>query len=121
MQRIVDAILLFLDLNFGGTADADDGDAAGQLGKPLLQLFTIVIGAGFLDLGANLLDVAVNLGLPANAIDDGGVFFLGRDLLRPADHVERHVLGPLHSVRYVHQRLIGPSEWRRVEGEFELH
>ncbi|NYJ09541.1 hypothetical protein GGI64_000560 [Rhizobium leguminosarum] len=79
MQRIVDAILLFLDPNFGGTADADDGDAAGQLGKPLLQLFTIVIAAGFLDLGPNLLDAAVNLGLPANAIDDGGVFFLGRD------------------------------------------
>ena len=29
--------------------------------------------------------------------------------------------GPLHSVRYTHQRLIGPSEWRRVEGEFKLH
>jgi len=29
--------------------------------------------------------------------------------------------GPLHSVRYAHQRLIGPSEWSRVEGEFKLH
>jgi len=29
--------------------------------------------------------------------------------------------GPLHSVRYCHQRLIGPNEWRRVEGEFKLH
>ncbi|MBW6424393.1 usg protein [Rhizobium sp. XQZ8] len=29
--------------------------------------------------------------------------------------------GPLHSVRYSHQRLIGPNEWRRVEGEFKLH
>jgi uncharacterized protein Usg len=29
--------------------------------------------------------------------------------------------GPLHSVRYTHQRLIGPNEWRRVEGEFKLH
>ncbi|SCB45349.1 usg protein [Rhizobium lusitanum] len=29
--------------------------------------------------------------------------------------------GPLHSVRYTHQLLIGPSEWRRVEGEFKLH
>ncbi len=28
--------------------------------------------------------------------------------------------GPLHSVRYAHQRLIGPNEWRRVEGEFKL-
>ncbi|KAA0685332.1 aspartate-semialdehyde dehydrogenase [Neorhizobium sp. P12A] len=29
--------------------------------------------------------------------------------------------GPLHSIRYTHQRLIGPNEWRRVEGEFKLH
>lgn len=28
--------------------------------------------------------------------------------------------GPLHSVRYSHQRLIGPNEWRRVDGEFKL-
>lgn len=28
--------------------------------------------------------------------------------------------GPLHSVRYTHQRLIGANEWRRVEGEFKL-
>jgi len=29
--------------------------------------------------------------------------------------------GPLHSVRYSHQRLIGPNEWRCVDGEFKLH
>ncbi|MCZ7865995.1 MULTISPECIES: usg protein [Agrobacterium] len=29
--------------------------------------------------------------------------------------------GPLHSVHYSHQRLIGPNEWRRVDGEFKLH
>ncbi|MEI1250419.1 usg protein [Rhizobium aouanii] len=29
--------------------------------------------------------------------------------------------GPLHSVRYSHQRLIGPHEWRRVTGELRLH
>ncbi|TCR62448.1 usg protein [Rhizobium sp. BK376] len=29
--------------------------------------------------------------------------------------------GPLHSVRYSHQRLVGPNEWRRVEGEFKLN
>ncbi len=28
--------------------------------------------------------------------------------------------GPLHSVRYSHQRLIGPNEWRRVDGAFKL-
>ena len=29
--------------------------------------------------------------------------------------------GPLHSVRYSHQRLIGQNEWRRIDGEFNLH
>ncbi len=29
--------------------------------------------------------------------------------------------GPLHSVRYTHRRLIGPSEWRSVKGELHMH
>ncbi|WP_421855401.1 usg protein [Oricola sp.] len=29
--------------------------------------------------------------------------------------------GPLHSVRYTHQRLIKPGEFHRVDGEFALH
>ncbi|MCJ8521473.1 uncharacterized protein Usg [Pseudorhizobium tarimense] len=29
--------------------------------------------------------------------------------------------GPLHSVRYTHRRLIGPQEWRQINGEFKIH
>lgn len=29
--------------------------------------------------------------------------------------------GPLHSVRYTHQKLIKANEWRRVDGEFRLN
>ena len=29
--------------------------------------------------------------------------------------------GPLHSVRYVHHRLITPTEWRTLKGDFILH
>ncbi len=29
--------------------------------------------------------------------------------------------GPLHSVTYTHNRLIGPNEWRKVDGEIVLH
>jgi uncharacterized protein Usg len=29
--------------------------------------------------------------------------------------------GPLHSVRYVHRKLISASEWRTVKGEIILH
>ncbi len=28
--------------------------------------------------------------------------------------------GPLHSVRFVHRRLIGPREWRNVVGEYQV-
>jgi uncharacterized protein Usg len=29
--------------------------------------------------------------------------------------------GPLHSVRYVHRKMISASEWRALKGEFILH
>ncbi|WP_112320529.1 usg protein [Oceanibium sediminis] len=29
--------------------------------------------------------------------------------------------GPLHSVRYTHQHLIRPGEWRKVDGEYLLN
>jgi uncharacterized protein Usg len=34
---------------------------------------------------------------------------------------KREIEGALHSVRYTHKRLISPSEWRSVAGEFVLH
>ncbi|MEM9197997.1 MAG: usg protein [Pseudomonadota bacterium] len=33
----------------------------------------------------------------------------------------RELDGPLHSVVYSHRQLIGPNEWRKVDGEFTLH
>ena len=29
--------------------------------------------------------------------------------------------GPLHSVAYAHCRLIGPSDWKNIQGEMLLH
>jgi len=29
--------------------------------------------------------------------------------------------GPLHSVRFVHRKMIGPGEWRNVTGEMNYH
>ncbi|MEM9583169.1 MAG: usg protein [Pseudomonadota bacterium] len=29
--------------------------------------------------------------------------------------------GPLHSVSFVHRKMIAPGEWRNVTGEFHLH
>jgi uncharacterized protein Usg len=37
------------------------------------------------------------------------------------DFWEKKLDGALHSVRYSHKRLIGPNEWRRIDGEIVLH
>lgn len=42
-------------------------------------------------------------------------------LLGFLDFWKREIEGALHSVRYTHKRLISPSEWRSVTGEFVLH
>ncbi|TPW31083.1 aspartate-semialdehyde dehydrogenase [Martelella alba] len=34
---------------------------------------------------------------------------------------EENLDGPLHSVRYTHQRLIGPDECQQLSGELTLH
>ncbi len=42
-------------------------------------------------------------------------------LYRFLDFWMRELAGPLHSVRIAHARLIKPSEFRAVNGEFRLH
>jgi uncharacterized protein Usg len=42
-------------------------------------------------------------------------------LIRFLDFWMRELAGPLHSVRIAHARLIKPSEFRAVNGEFILH
>ena len=37
------------------------------------------------------------------------------------DYWREELDGPLHSVRYCHERLIKPGEWRRVNGEFLIN
>src|SRR5205814_4945349 len=80
-----------LHLDFGGTADADYRNAAGELCEPLLQLLTIIVGGGFLDLLPDLGAAALDVGLLAAAIDDRRVFLLDADFLGLAEHVDRYV------------------------------
>ena len=54
LHRVLDAVLLLLELDLGGRADLDDRHTAGQLGETLLELLTVVVGVGVLDLGADL-------------------------------------------------------------------
>jgi uncharacterized protein Usg len=42
-------------------------------------------------------------------------------LIRFLDFWRRELEGPLYSVRVAHQRLIKPSEFRTVDGEFRLN
>lgn len=37
------------------------------------------------------------------------------------DYWSREIEGPLHSVRVAHNHLIGPSEWRAVDGIISIH
>ena len=50
VHRVFDARLLLLHLGLGGRTDLDDGDAADELGQPLLQLLAVVVRGGVLDL-----------------------------------------------------------------------
>ena len=92
MHRVVDAVLAFLDLDLGRAADADDRDAAGQLGQPLLQFLLVVVRGRLLDLRAQLRAAGLDVGLLAGAVDDRRVVLVDAHLLGPAEHVERDVL-----------------------------
>ena len=62
VEGIVDEVLAFLHLGFGGQHPRfDDGDAAGEFGETFLQLFAIVIAGGLLDLLADLIRAGVDV------------------------------------------------------------
>ena len=84
-KGIFHAVLLFLQLGLGGCANADDGNAAGELGQAFLQFLAVVIAGALVDLDADLLDAAFDLGGIALAADDGGVVLGGDDLLGAAE------------------------------------
>jgi hypothetical protein len=62
VQGVFDAGLLLLHLDLGGGTDLDHGHAAGELGQTLLELLAVVVGGGLLDLGADLLAAALDVG-----------------------------------------------------------
>jgi hypothetical protein len=74
IERVFDAILLFLHLDLGGSANTDHRNTAGELRQTFLQLLTVVVGGGFLDLRLDLADSGLDVGLLAGAVDDGGLF-----------------------------------------------
>ncbi len=89
---VLDAVLALLELDLGGRADLDDGDAAGELGQALLQLLAVVVGVALLDLGADLVDPAGDLVGVAGALDDRRLVLGDDDLAGAAEQVEAGVL-----------------------------
>ncbi|TBW38229.1 hypothetical protein EYW49_09785 [Siculibacillus lacustris] len=43
------------------------------------------------------------------------------ELRRFLEFWDREIEGPIHSVEVAHAKLIGPAEWRRVDGVLVLH
>src|SRR3569832_2177688 len=56
VQRVFDAGLQLFHFDFGRGTDLDDGDAAGELRNPLLQLLLVIVGGRFDRLLADRLD-----------------------------------------------------------------
>ena len=100
LQRVLDAVLLLLHLGLGRSADLDDGDAAGQLREPLLELLAVEVGVGVLDLGLQLLDPGLDRLGVAGAVDDRRVVLRDHDAAGAAElrelrvlELEAHLLG----------------------------
>src|SRR5690606_21634369 len=92
VQCVVDAVLTLLHLYFSRSANADDGNAASELGKTLLKLLTVVIRRGLFDLSLDLGNAAFDLGLLAGTVDNRRVFLGDGNALRTAQHFKGDVL-----------------------------
>ena len=86
---IFDAVLLLFELDLGGRADLEHRNTAGKLGQTLLELLAVVVAVGVLDLGLDLLDATVDLGLVAGTLDDRRLVLGHDDLASLTEHVER--------------------------------
>ena len=90
LKRVLDAVLLLLELDLGGRADLDDGHAAGELGQALLELLLVEVGVGVLDLDLDLVDAGLDRLLGAGTVDDGRALLGDLDGLGATEHLERH-------------------------------
>ena len=82
------------------------GDAAHQLGEAFLQLFAVVIGSGFFDLGADLLHAGLDFVGLAGAVNDGGVFLVDDHALGGAERGQGQAF-QLHAAFFEHRFTAG--------------
>ena len=88
VERVIDAVLALFHFDFSSAADLENSNTASEFRKTFLQLLTVVVGSGFFDLRADLVDAAFDVLLLADAVDDRRVVFGDRDALGSAEHVE---------------------------------
>jgi hypothetical protein len=81
IEGVFNAGFLLFHFGFGCRADVDHGHAADQFGQTFLQLLTVVIGSGLIDLSPDLFDTAFQCGARTGTIDDGGIVFVDADAL----------------------------------------
>jgi uncharacterized protein Usg len=43
------------------------------------------------------------------------------EMHRFLDFWQDNLDGPLHSIRFTHKRLIGPHEWKQIDGEYTIN
>src|SRR5690606_15734564 len=91
-QGIFEAVLLLFEFGLGSSTDADDGDAACQLGEALLELLTSVVAVGVVEFGLDALDAILDDGAVALALDDRGLVLAAADALGAAELGEAHAL-----------------------------
>ena len=92
MQGVLYTGLLFLHFRLGGSANVDHGNTSGQLSQTLLQLLAVIVGSGFLDLTADLLNATLDVRSFTGPLDDNGVFLVNRYALGPTEIRKLNVL-----------------------------
>ncbi|CAB4851337.1 unannotated protein [freshwater metagenome] len=83
-------MLALLELDLGGRTRLDDGHAASELGKALLELLAVVVRVGLLDLGADLVHATRDLVRVTRTFDDRGLVLGDDDLAGATEELEAH-------------------------------
>src|SRR5271157_1074114 len=92
VHGVLDTSLLLFHFGFGCGPHFDYGYATDQFRQPLLQLLAVVVAGGLIDLAANFLHPAFDVGVLAFTFDDGGVVLVNGDLLGLSEILHLHVL-----------------------------
>src|SRR6266853_3049130 len=92
VHGVFDASLLLFHLGLGRGTYLDDSHATDQLCQPLLQLLAVVVAGGLLDLAANFLYSAFDLGVLAFAFEHCGVVLVDCDFFGLAEIADLYIL-----------------------------